>query len=488
LSTRGRSTELLFYTPEFLIFSLLLVAALLISQHATYRKTVLLLFSYVFYMWWDPAFILLILYSTGLNYLVGLKFGSPTASDATKKTWLIVALVLNLGMLAAFKYFGFFEDNLLYFMKLFGYEPHWTTVNIILPVGISFYTFQAMNYTIDVYRGKIPICRSPLDFALFVSFFPQLIAGPIVRASEFIPQLQKDVRMSVREHDFWLILKGLFKKVIIADNIAVFVDYVFANDQGMPSSIIWLAAIGFTIQIYCDFSGYTDMAIGIGRILGFELPINFRKPFFSGSISEFWRKWHISLSSWINEYVFMPMVLAMRHLANFGIMLAAVLTFCLVGLWHGPAWTFVVFGLLHGLAIAAEVPTKRIRKRIRKKLPEKVHRRIVVTTTLIFILITFIVFRAPDFRTAGSMVKRFVLFDFNFSITGLNLGYAAFFSSLCLMALFTLLHLFSNKKGSIDDWLVAAPKSTKLLFAVGTGVFLTVFWPLSQTPFIYFQF
>ena len=184
----------------------------------------------------------------------------------------------------------------------------------------------------------------------------------------------------------------------------------------------------------------------------------------------------------------MPMVLAMRHLENVGIMLATVLTFCLVGLWHGAAWTFVVFGLMHGLAIAAEVPTKRARKRIRKKLPANVHRRIVVTTTLIFILITFIVFRAPDFRTAGSMVKRFILFDFNFSITGLKLGYAAFFSSMFLMVLFTLLHLFSNKVGSIDDWLVASSKPTKFVFAVGTGAFMTVFWPLKQTPFIYFQF
>jgi alginate O-acetyltransferase complex protein AlgI len=479
---------LLFYTPEFLIFSLLLCGSLLISQQATFRKAVLLLFSYVFYMWWNPVFILLLLYSTCLNYLVSIGFDLPSSTPARKKVFLVLALVLNLGMLAYFKYFGFLEENLLYVMRLLGHEPHWTSLNIVLPVGISFYTFHSMNYTIDVYRGKIPLCRSPLNFALFVAFFPQLIAGPIVRASEFLPQLQRDIRMSLRERDLWLVLKGLFKKVVIADNLAVFVDHVFANHAWMPSTIIWLAAIAFTIQIYCDFSGYTDMAIGIGRCFGLELPINFRKPFFSGSISEFWRKWHISLSTWINEYLFTPMVLAMRHLGDAGIMLSTVLTFALVGLWHGPAWTFVAFGLLHGFAIAGELPTKKLRKRLRKRVPERAYRVVTVTLTLVFLNFCFIIFRAPDFSTAGQMLRKFVLFDFDFSFQNLELGAAAFFRSLFLMILFITLHLFSYAKDGIEDWLVKVSLPAKLAVAGATGLTLTVFWPLNEAPFIYFQF
>lgn len=335
---------MLFYTPTFLIFFTSVLVLIGVIHKSEPRKLILLVASYIFYMWWNPAFILLIIFSTVVDYFVG---GRMHREDNLRKRRLLLLLSLsaNLGMLFFFKYYGFFSDSLLGLMRLFGSEPSWTTLNITLPVGISFYTFQTLSYTIDVYRRSIPATKSPLNFALFVAFFPQLVAGPIVRAAAFLPQLERGPRLSCDQTTVFLILKGLVKKVLIADNLAILTDGVFNSPGDWPSSIIWIATIAFAIQVYCDFSGYSDIAIGVSRILGFQLPRNFNHPYISRNPAEFWQRWHISLSTWLRDYVYFSLGgLRSGTLVNYRNML---ITMLIGGLWHGAGWNFVLWGLIH---------------------------------------------------------------------------------------------------------------------------------------------
>ena len=279
---------MLFHTPEFLVFLLGLLALVTVTRHNHGRKLILVLASYGFYMWWNPAFVLLILLSTCIDYSVGKRMASCAEGSRSRRRWLVLSLLSNLGLLAYFKYAGFFSGSCLYLLQAMGYQPSWVTLNVTLPVGISFYTFQTLSYTIDVYRGRLAATKSPLDFALFVAFFPQLVAGPIVRAADFLPQLSKEVRLQFRAEHFWRIAKGLIKKAIIADNLAVFADLVFQDPGAWPSAVIWLAALAFSTQIYCDFSGYSDIAIGVAGILGFTLPKNFDHPYFAANRRGTW--------------------------------------------------------------------------------------------------------------------------------------------------------------------------------------------------------
>jgi len=479
---------MLFYTPEFLVFSLVLLAILGVVHKSEPRKLVLLVASYIFYMWWNPAFILLIVFSTVVDYFVGGKLAAE--ENLTKRRLLLLAsMVSNLGLLFFFKYAGLFTDSLLGIMQMLGYEPSWVSLNITLPVGISFYTFQTMSYTIDIYRKEIPATKKPLDFALFVAFFPQLVAGPIVRAATFLPQLDKDVRLSCDQRTFFLIMRGLAKKVLIADNLAVFIDPVFSAPGDWPSIIIWLATIAFAIQIYCDFSGYSDIAIGIARILGFTLPLNFNHPYSARNPSDFWRRWHISLSSWLRDYLYISLggnrdgaIATYRNL---------MLTMLLGGLWHGASWNFVVWGFLHGAILVGH----RLYTSYRRKLnPDWRPGNSVIGYAIslflmqYFVLITWITFRITDFADMNTAVWKFVLFDFNFDIAGLGLGGMSFFSTLVLMGLFTIFTVFSQRRGHVENYLgtLSLPKASAVCVAAGFTFFYL--WPLKQAPFIYFQF
>jgi len=341
---------MLFYTPEFLIFSLCLLSVLLFVNRSTPRKGVLLVASYVFYMWWNPAFVLLIIFSTAVDFVVG---GRLAAEERLKRRrfWLALSIVSNLGLLGIFKYLGLFMETAKYLAELSGQPVSWEAIHLILPVGISFYTFQTLSYTIDVYRRSIPATRNPLDFALFVAFFPQLVAGPIVRASVFLPQLRDRIRLSCDADTFFLILRGLAKKVLIADNVALFADAIFAQPGDWPSLVIWVATLCFAVQIYCDFSGYSDIAIGIARILGFQLPLNFDHPYFARNPSEFWRKWHISLSSWLRDYFYISVGGNRRGSAATHRNLMS--TMLVGGFWHGASWNFVFWGFLHGTMLSS---------------------------------------------------------------------------------------------------------------------------------------
>jgi len=474
---------MLFYSPEFLIFSIALLALLGIVHKDEPRKLILLLASYIFYMWWNPAFILLIIFSTVVDYVIGGRMANEE-SDTRRRVLLILSMCSNLGLLFFFKYFGLFTDSLLGLMRMLGSEPSWVTLNITLPVGISFYTFQTMSYTIDIYRRKIPATRSPLDFALFVAFFPQLVAGPIVRASVFLPQLKRKVALRCDQETVFLLLRGFAKKVLVADNVAVMVDAVYATPEAWPSIIIWIATIGFAVQIYCDFSGYSDIAIAVARILGFDLPRNFDHPYVARNPSDFWQRWHISLSSWLRDYLYISLggnrmgaLMTYRNL---------MLTMLLGGFWHGASWNFVLWGFLHGAILVGHRLFTRGGTR-----PTNTNPLVTLLSVIAMqycVLITWISFRLTDFDAMLIAMEKFVLFDFNFSVAGIGLGNLSLFSTLLIILAFVILQAISVRTGHIHHYLgrISTPAALGLCTLFGFVAFF--FWPLSQAPFIYFQF
>ena len=332
---------MLFNSLEFWIFlPLVLLFSRLLPRRP--RNLFLLVASYLFYMWWDARFIVLIVASTLVDFLVGR---SLHEARGRSRSWLLVAsLAANLGLLGFFKYYNFLAGSVA---SLLGVSTRTLHLNIVLPVGISFYTFQSMSYTIDIYRGKLEPVKRLTDFALYVAFFPQLVAGPIVRAREFFPQLFQWQPPSHErtEKGISLILIGLIKKMVLADHFARISDLYFGDVAAHPGAwAAWSATFAFAMQIFFDFSGYTDIARGCGRLLGYEFPVNFRRPYLAASITEFWRRWHISLSSWLRDYLYIP--LGGNRRGNWRTYENLMVTMLLGGLWHGASWNFVLWGAI----------------------------------------------------------------------------------------------------------------------------------------------
>ena len=313
----------------------------------------LLVASYVFYGWWDWRFLFLLFISTLTDFVIAAQMAKCGENrPRVKKIWLLVSLTTNLGILGFFKYFNFFAESVERIMTPFGLQPDFVTLNILLPVGISFYTFQTMAYTIDVYRGRETPCRNFIDFALYVAFFPQLVAGPIERSTNLIPQIAKPrfVDRAMIYSACQLILMGYFKKIFIADGVAPMVNLCFGNADQYGGKTLLVGAYLFALQIYGDFSGYTDIARGVSRLFGIELMLNFRQPYLSTSITDFWRRWHISLSAWLRDYLYIP--LGGNRKGKVRTYTNNMTTMLLGGLWHGAAMTFIVWGGLHGLYLA----------------------------------------------------------------------------------------------------------------------------------------
>ncbi len=331
-----------------IFFALFFTIYWLIHKKNTLRNLLILLASYIFYSWWDWRFLGLIIISTLVDYFVALQIEKHNEKKH-KRLLLAVSVAVNLGFLAYFKYANFFIENFTEIIETVGFRSNISTLSIILPVGISFYTFQTMSYTIDVYRGKMSASKRLIDFAAYVSFFPQLVAGPIERAQRLLPQFLQKTTFSFKNAQIGTsqIVWGLFKKVVIADNCAVYVDQVFSNYAQQDSLTLIIGAVLFAFQIYCDFSGYSDIAIGLARLLGFELMTNFRYPYFSRDIAEFWRRWHISLSTWFRDYLYIPLggskdgkYVALRNI---------FIIFVVSGFWHGANWTFIIWGALNAI-------------------------------------------------------------------------------------------------------------------------------------------
>jgi alginate O-acetyltransferase complex protein AlgI len=319
--------------------------------------------SYFFYGWWDWRFLSLILFSTIIDYMVGI--GLSKEKNAIKRKFLLwTSITVNLGFLGFFKYYNFFLDNFIMAFSFFGKEINANSLNIILPVGISFYTFQTMSYSIDVYKRKFDPTKDFIAFSAFVSFFPQLVAGPIERAMHFLPQfyIKRSFDYTKAVDGMRQILWGLFKKIVIADNCAQYANLIFNNSTGYSGSTLVLGALFFTFQIYCDFSGYSDIAIGTARLFGFELIRNFAFPYFSRDIAEFWRRWHISLSTWFRDYLYIP--IGGSRCANWMKVRNIFIIFIVSGFWHGANWTFIVWGALNAIYFLPLLLTKNNRNNL----------------------------------------------------------------------------------------------------------------------------
>ena len=341
---------MLFNSVTFFVFFAIVFALYLLAFSLPRPKRVqnalLLVASYVFYGAWDWRFLGLLLLSTLIDFVSSHRIEDGPREH--RRRWLLFSVLSNLTILGFFKYFNFFVDSFVALAGAIGWSVSAPTLAIVLPVGISFYTFQTMSYTIDVYQGRLPAARSFWSFALFVVYFPQLVAGPIERATRLLPQLEaeRQVTWSKLRDGAWLILIGLFKKVVVADNMARIVDPVFGGDGPSGGAATWLAVYAFALQIYADFSGYTDIARGISKWLGIELMLNFRRPYFSSNPKQFWQRWHISLSQWLRDYLYIT--LGGNRGSKFQNYRNLMLTMLLGGLWHGASWMFVIWGAIHG--------------------------------------------------------------------------------------------------------------------------------------------
>ena len=355
-----------------------------------WQNLFLLVASYIFYGWWDWRFLALILITSATTFLTGLVIKNDHSRRS--KAWLLLNLVVNLGILATFKYFNFFRDAFADILRLFGAAPDWPTLNILLPVGISFYTLQAISYSLDVYKGKVQPTRNIVAFFVYIAFFPQLVAGPIERAKNLLPQFLKKKSFDYYNAVIGMrqILWGLVKKLVIADNLAGYVDNLLYHPSVMSAGSIVMAAIIFAFQIYTDFSGYSDIAIGSARLFNIRLIANFNYPFFSRNMKELWQRWHISLMTWLREYVYFPLGGSKR--GRWRTCINIMIVFAISGLWHGADWTFVIWGTVNGLMLLPFV--------FLKKKSYSTHARLrdiprCVLTFLIFALI-FLSFRSPN--------------------------------------------------------------------------------------------
>jgi len=396
---------MLFNSSTFLVF--ILIFMLLYFNVKNHIKIWLaLVASYVFYGFWDWRFLLLIVASTLTDYYVGLRMGA-TDDAKLRKRLLWISLSVNLGFLAFFKYFNFFIGSFSALMQSLGMQANDLSLNIILPVGISFYTFQTLSYTLDIYWRRLTPETNLRNFATFVAFFPQLVAGPIIRASHFLPELRRPHRFNWIEFlpGMGQVFVGYFKKVVVADSLAVLADRIFDAPEAYSPAMLTLGIVFYAFQIYCDFSGYSDIAIGLARMLGYRFPANFNVPYVSKSFSEFWLRWHISLSSWLRDYLYIPLGGNRKGVTKTYRNL--MVTMLLGGLWHGANWTFVFWGLLHGLYLVAQRLLTWVGQRMMwlRLIPKPIRNAVSVVVVFAFTCLAWVFFRSPDFGTAMTILQ-----------------------------------------------------------------------------------
>lgn len=477
------------------LFTIMFGGFALFYKRTRLRNIYLLIFSLFFYFKCSGFYFFLLLFSTFVDFICGNAI-YKSQNAGFRRLFLILSIITNLGLLGIFKYSYFFTDwinllfntdfqaiNLLAFLSNSALGTIYDVHEIILPVGISFYTFQTLSYSIDIYRRNLEPCENIFDFAFFVSFFPQLVAGPIVRASGFIPQINKPYFLSKAAFGgaVFLILCGLIKKVVISDYISVnFVDRVFDNPDVYTGFMNLMAVYGYAIQIYCDFSGYSDMAIGLAALLGFQLPLNFNSPYKSSNITEFWRRWHISLSSWLRDYLYIS--LGGNRKSKIRTYINLMLTMLLGGLWHGAAYKFIIWGGLHGLALAIhKVWSSRV------KLSFGLAGRILsVIATFHFVALCWIYFRADSIETVGIFLSN-ILTEFDW--LGISERLNGYWRVFLIMVFGFVTHLLPAKfKSTIKDHFILTPLIIQVMVIV-----LVIFIVYQSTtsgiqPFIYFQF
>lgn len=444
------------------------------------QNALIIVASYVFYAWWDWRFLSLIIFSTVVDFLVGQRL-TAEEKQSKRKALLLTSITVNLGLLGFFKYYNFFLENFVDAFSFFGMQINANNLNIILPVGISFYTFQTLSYTIDVYRKKLKPTKDFMAFSAFVCFFPQLVAGPIERASNLLPQISKKrfFTKSLFKEGIIQIFIGLFRKIVIADTLANYVDVVYSDLSLYNSSTILLATLFYTFQIYFDFSGYSDIAIGTAKLFGIKFKQNFNLPYFSKSLTEFWRKWHISLSSWLKDYLYISLggnrkgiKITYRNL---------MITMLLGGLWHGSSWNFIIWGGIHGVVLSIE---KLIKSKSKSKIIENLS-FFGYPSTFIIVLFSWIFFRAEDLESSIFAISK--IFEFNLSIPSIT-DVNVFVNSilmLCLGLLFDCYLYF--KKVDLEDFGSKFTTTKIVIFCSVITIIINLFYSTSDN-FIYFQF
>ncbi len=467
---------MMFSSFQFLGFFLVVLGLLqAFRENEKAKKVLLLLASYYFYASWDWRFLSMLIGITVMDYLFA-RYLHQTKDERRRKFIIILSVSMNLAILGFFKYFNFFIDSAQSALAPLGI--HLKTLEIILPLGVSFITFQSMTYTIDVYRRKLEPCANFLHFALYMTFFPHLIAGPITRAKDFLPQLDKPIL--VQRDNLMLggqiFLLGLVKKLLIADNLAYYVDFVYANPGAFDASSVWLATIAYSIQIFADFSGYTDMAIGLARCMGFTLPENFRMPYLSLNITDFWRRWHISLSSWLRDYLYISLG-GNRH-GKWKTYRNNMITMILGGLWHGASWNFVIWGFMHGLALAVH---KAVGPRI-KIGDDLFGKALSWAMTYLWVVFAWVFFRAATLDDALIIVGR-MLRPFRDGIHYVYLPFVYLILPVVIIA-----HVLGQRMGVGNRYMF--PQLTmKGAFVLSFALFALLFFaPLNSSPFVYFQF
>ena len=475
---------MIFNSIEFAAFlPIVFVLYWLLKNSIKLQNILIVLASYLFYGWWDWRFLILIFLSTVIDFSTS-HFLSIKKDKKTRKYLLAVSILSNLGFLAYFKYHNFFLENFKEAFHFFGKELDIYSLKVILPVGISFYTFQTLSYTIDVYRKKITPTTNFIAFASFVSFFPQLVAGPIERASNLLPQFLKKRKFSPEMASDGLrqILWGLFKKIVIADNCAEIANGIFNNYESEPGSVLLIGAFMFSFQIYADFSGYSDIAIGTAKLFGFQLNQNFKFPYFSRNIAEFWRKWHISLTTWFKDYVYIP--LGGSRSSKWITIRNTIIVFTISGFWHGSNWTFIFWGLVNALLFIPLMIAKTNRKYEEKTYGKVSFTSIIkVLVTFVLVSLTWVLFRSPNLSSAVQYYE--IIFSTSFFTspkTDVNL-------IIALLLIFTTIIEWRGKDCTHALEKIAFRRKRWLRWSFYIFIiFLTITYGGKEQDFIYFQF
>lgn len=485
---------MLFNSFEFLLFlPIVFLGYWFVFKGLKIQNLFIVIASYFFYGCWDWRFLFLIFLTTLSCFFSGWIIGD--SNNRKVRQWSCgINIAINIAILCFFKYFNFFSDNLKLLFSQFGYQLDWFTLDVLLPVGISFYTFQAISYPIDVYRKKINHTNDFVAFTAFISFFPQLVAGPIERSTQLLPQIlnKREFRYGEAVTGMRQILWGFFKKIVIADNCAMFANIIFGDFQNYPAPVLWLGAFFFTFQIYGDFSGYSDIAIGVSKLFGIHLSRNFHYPYFSRDIAEFWRRWHISLNTWFRDYIYIP--LGGSRCSKIKVVRNTMIIFLLSGLWHGADWTFVVWGAYHGLLFLPLILLEKNRKNLsvvaENRFFPSIKEGFTMFCTFILVVIGWIIFRADSigdaFKYIWFSISQFQNISDFYAITrlGLNTVLACTLIMILVMALID----WTQRRKSFGLQIV----ENKPIIIRG-GVYLFLIFSIitlagQQEQFIYFQF
>ena len=477
---------MIFTSFEFVLFFALVVVVRRCLRNAGPDKWFLLLASLAFYMSWSVPCVFLIIFTSFVDFSVARQL-ARTTDPIRRKRLLMTSLVLSLGLLSFFKYSSFFLENVRALLGLIGWKASPWHLNVVLPPGISFYTFASLGYVLDVYYERIPACASARDYALFTTFFPKLLSGPITRGGELLGQFKERVRATAEDVEIGLsyVLMGAVKKMVIADQIAPHVNLIFSAPAQFDGVTLLMGLLGYSVQIYCDFAGYTDMAIGFARILGFKLPENFQMPFSSRNITEFWRRWHISLSRWFRDYLFLPLEMATRDNPNAALRVSInmMVTMLLCGLWHGASWNFVIWGGIHGAALAAHKvwttwkPTAALKDQRLYQFAAVVCSHAL---TLGAVLLGMVFFRTQSFAEATSFLGRLLTW-----VPGTRLDSPYILGAVVAVV---LTHLLVRKDRNLALELPQWSVPSRIVGYASLLLLLVLMGATDASPFVYFQF